>query len=40
VTKARAKRITHFANEWELDRFADRRPELYGIITDPRAPSN
>jgi predicted amidohydrolase len=40
VTKARAKRITHFANEWELDRFADRRPELYGIITEPRAPSN
>ncbi|MBN1151675.1 MAG: carbon-nitrogen hydrolase family protein [Dehalococcoidia bacterium] len=34
--KARSKRITHFANEWELDRFADRRPELYGPITQPR----
>ena len=30
---ARNKRITHAAGEWELDRMADRRPELYGIIT-------
>lgn len=32
---ARTKRITHAAGEWELDRMADRRPELYGIITEP-----
>jgi 5-aminopentanamidase len=35
--KARSKRITHFTGEWDLDRFADRRPELYGIITQPNA---
>ncbi|MBN1856715.1 MAG: carbon-nitrogen hydrolase family protein [Dehalococcoidia bacterium] len=32
---ARTKRITHSAGEWEIDRMADRRPELYGIITQP-----
>ena len=32
---ARNKRITHAAGEWEIDRMADRRPELYGIITEP-----
>ena len=31
-SNARQKRITHFAGEWELDRFGDRRPELYGLI--------
>jgi len=35
TTKSRTKRITHFANEWELDRFGDRRPELYGEIVKP-----
>lgn len=34
--KARTKRITHFTGEWELDRFGDRRPELYGLITEPK----
>jgi len=32
--KARNKRVTHYDGEWELDRFGDRRPELYGLITD------
>ena len=32
---ARNKLITHAAGEWEIDRMADRRPELYGIITEP-----
>lgn len=36
--KARTKRITHFANEWELDRFGDRRPELYGLICERNKP--
>ncbi len=31
---ARTKRITHAAGEWEIDRMADRRPELYGMITE------
>jgi predicted amidohydrolase len=34
--KARTKRITHFTGEWELDRFGDRRPELYGLITESK----
>ncbi len=33
--KARNKRITHYDGEWELDRFGDRRPELYGLIVQP-----
>ena len=33
--RARDKRISHYAGEWELDRFRDRRPELYGAIVDP-----
>ncbi len=35
LANARNKRITHAAGEWEIDRMADRRPELYGIITEP-----
>ena len=31
---ARTKRITHSKGEWEIDRMADRRPELYGIIAE------
>jgi predicted amidohydrolase len=31
---ARNKRITHYAGEWDLDRFGDRRPELYGKIVE------
>ena len=34
--KARTKRVTHFTGEWELDRFGDRRPELYGLIVEPK----
>ena len=33
---ARTKRITHSKGEWEIDRMADRRPELYGAITKPK----
>jgi predicted amidohydrolase len=33
--RARDKRISHYAGEWELDRFGDRRPELYGLIVEP-----
>ena len=33
---ARTKRITHSKGEWEIDRMADRRPELYGIVTESR----
>jgi predicted amidohydrolase len=31
---ARTKRITHAAGEWEIDRMADRRPELYGKLVN------
>ena len=31
---ARTKRITHAQGQWELDRMADRRPELYGIVAE------
>jgi hypothetical protein len=34
AVKARNKRITHYAGEWDLDRFGDRRPELYGLILE------
>ncbi len=37
-SRARDKRISHYAGEWELDRFGDRRPELYGLICDSRKP--
>jgi 5-aminopentanamidase len=37
--RARDKKISHYAGEWELDRFADRRPELYGLIAEPRQPN-
>ena len=37
ASRARDKRISHYAGEWELDRFADRRPELYGGIVEPKA---
>jgi len=33
---ARTKRITHAEGQWELDRMADRRPELYGIVAEPK----
>lgn len=33
--QARTKRITHAAGEWEIDRMADRRPELYGKVVEP-----
>jgi len=32
---ARRKRITFIPGEWEVDQIKDRRPELYGIITNP-----
>jgi len=40
TTRARDKKISHYAGEWELDRFADRRPELYGLIAEPQQPSS
>jgi predicted amidohydrolase len=33
---ARRKRIVHAAGEYELDRLADRRPEMYGPLVQPR----
>lgn len=32
--QARNKRITHAAGEWEIDRMADRRPEIYGKVVE------
>lgn len=37
---ARAKRIVRKPGERELDRIADRRPELYGSLTDPVIPAS
>ncbi len=34
---ARQKRIVHIPNVHQIDRFADRRPELYGRIVEPNA---
>jgi predicted amidohydrolase len=33
--RARQKRIVHLAGEYEIDRVHDRRPEMYGPITEP-----
>jgi predicted amidohydrolase len=32
---SRQKHITFIPGEWELDQIKDRRPELYGLITNP-----
>ena len=38
-SRARNKRVTHYDGEWELDRFGDRRPELYGLIVQAPEPT-
>lgn len=35
VAKARAKRIIRVPDKHEIDRLADRRPEMYGLLTQP-----
>ena len=37
VTKARAKRITRVPGEHVIDRFADRRPEMYNGLVQPHS---
>jgi 5-aminopentanamidase len=32
--RARQKRIVHVAGEYEIDRVGDRRPEMYGLLTE------
>ncbi len=32
--RARQKRIVHVAGEYEIDRVNDRRPEMYGLLTE------
>lgn len=34
--RARQKRLVHIPGQYELDRVADRRPELYGAIVRPK----
>jgi len=36
LKKARQKHLVFKAGEWEVDRIKDRRPELYGLITQPK----
>ena len=36
---ARQKHMTLKPGQWEMDRIADRRPELYGLITKPKPPA-
>ncbi len=36
LEEARQKRIVFVPGEWEVDRIGDRRPELYGLITQPK----
>ncbi|HEY6564449.1 MAG TPA: carbon-nitrogen hydrolase family protein [Pirellulaceae bacterium] len=38
VTQSRRKKIIRVPGKHEIDRFADRRPEMYGLLTAPRAP--
>jgi 5-aminopentanamidase len=33
--RARQKRIVHVPGEYEIDRVNDRRPEMYGLLTEP-----
>lgn len=35
TTKSRRKHILRVRDKHEIDRFADRRPEMYGLITQP-----
>jgi 5-aminopentanamidase len=35
--RARAKRIVHIPGKYEIDRVADRRPEMYGLLSEPVA---
>ncbi|HUV56780.1 MAG TPA: carbon-nitrogen hydrolase family protein [Dehalococcoidales bacterium] len=35
LDSSRQKHITFIPGEWELDQIKDRRPELYGVITNP-----
>lgn len=35
--RARQKRIVHIPGEYEIDRVNDRRPEMYGILTEVKA---
>jgi predicted amidohydrolase len=37
--RARDKRVVHIPGQYELHRMADRRPELYGALVEPRAES-
>jgi predicted amidohydrolase len=36
--RARQKRIVHIPGEYEIDRVHDRRPEMYGLLTEPSPP--
>jgi len=36
LKEARQKHHVFIPGEWEIDNFASRRPELYGIITQPK----
>lgn len=36
--RARQKRIVHVPGEYEIDRVHDRRPEMYGLLTEPNPP--
>jgi predicted amidohydrolase len=36
--RARAKRLVHIPGAYEVDRVNDRRPELYGVLCEPRRP--
>ena len=33
--KARNKRIVRVSDKHQIDRLADRRPEMYGMLTEP-----
>jgi len=37
--RARQKRIVHIPGEYEIDRVHDRRPEMYGLLTEPSPPN-
>ncbi len=37
--RARAKRVVNIPGKYEIDRVRDRRPEMYGLLSDPRSKS-
>ena len=37
LEQARQKHTVFIPGEWEVDRIGDRRPELYGLITQPKS---